>query len=389
MKRPASKPPRPVARAATPRRPALADGPALMRLRTRQLLLVARLGEEHHLGRAAAAMGISQPAATRLLHEMEDVLGARLFERGARGMSPTASGEVLVRYARQVLNDFGAARRELAAFAAGLHGSLRVGSVPSAMPDLVAPVLARFKMEHPRVAVAVTVATSDVIVPLLARGEADLVLGRLGESHGDDEFDAVPLLEEPHAVVLRNGHPLLQAQPAAGVAPGASLRQARARRASRGTPDRPVSERPDLRELARWPWVVQPPGSPQHGRFVALMREAGVQRRLDITETASTVATTALLASSDMLAVMPQSLAAHYARLGVLAVLPVALPMRVPAIHLVRRRAREPSPTVAAFVERVVQHARSLGQATWQGTGPPSPGGGNLSRTSGPRGFVA
>ncbi|MFO1295143.1 MAG: LysR family transcriptional regulator [Rubrivivax sp.] len=118
--------------AATGKRKPLADGPALMRLRTRQLLLAAALGRERHLGRAAAELGISQPAATRLLQELEETLGARLFERNARGMTPTPAGEVLVRYARQVLNDFGAARRELAALAAGLHGTLRVGSVPSA-----------------------------------------------------------------------------------------------------------------------------------------------------------------------------------------------------------------------------------------------------------------
>ena len=103
-----------------------ADEPAWLRLRTRQLLLVARLGDERHLGRAAAAMGISQPAATRLLQELEDTLGAPLFTRGARGMQPTPGGEVLLRYARQLLNDLGATRRELAALAAGLHGTLRV-----------------------------------------------------------------------------------------------------------------------------------------------------------------------------------------------------------------------------------------------------------------------
>lgn len=311
----------------------MADGPALLRLRTRQLLLVARLGEELHLGRAAAGMGISQPAATRLLREMELLLGSTLFERGPRGMLPTASGQVLLRYARQVLNEFSATRRELAALAAGLDGALRVGSVPSAMPQLVAPVLARFKAAHPRVAVAVTVATSDIIVPQLARGEADVVLGRVREAHDDAEFDAEPVLEEPQRVVLRRDHPLLATGTGAGLA---------------------------LRELAAWPWVVQPPGSPQHGRFESMMREAGAQRRLDITETASTVATTALLEASDMLAVMPQSLAAHYARLGVLAMLPIDLSMRVPAIHLIHRRGREPSPAVLAFVAEVLRQATLL-----------------------------
>jgi DNA-binding transcriptional LysR family regulator len=311
-------------RSPTPRRTPLADEPAWLRLRTRQLLLVAHLGREGHLGRAAAAMGISQPAATRLLQEMEDTLGSTLFARGARGMQATAGGEVLLRYARQVLNDFGTARRELAALAAGLHGTLRIGSVPSALPPLVAPMLAQFKQRHARVAVTIEVATSDVMLVQLGRGEVDLMLGRLLEGHHDDEHEAVPVIDEPQVVVARRDHPLHDS---------AAL---------------------TLKELGRWPWVVQPPGSPQAGRFAAMMREAGVHRRLDITETASTIATTALLEASDMLAVMPESLAAHYGRLGTLRTLPLPLPLRVPDVHLVWRRARELSAPAAAFRDMVL-----------------------------------
>ncbi len=316
------------------RRPPITDHALLLRLRTRQLLLAAALGRERHLGRAAAALGVSQPAATRLLQELESALAARLFERSARGMAPTPAGEAVVRYARQVLNDFGATRRELAALAAGLHGTLRVGSVPSALPALLAPVLAGFKARHPRVAVAVEVATSDVMLAQLGRGEVELMLGRLLESHHDDEHEAVPVIDEPQVAVARTGHPL-HAADAGG-------------------------EMVALKELGRWPWVVQPPGSPQAGRFGAMMREAGVHRRIDITETASTVATTALLEASDMLAVMPASLAAHYARLGVLRTLPLTLPLRVPDIQLVWRRGRELSPAAEAFRAEVQARAASM-----------------------------
>ncbi|MBL8341534.1 MAG: LysR family transcriptional regulator [Rubrivivax sp.] len=319
----------------------------MMRLRTRQLLLAAALGRERHLGRAAAELGISQPAATRLLQELEETLGARLFERNARGMAPTAAGEVLVRYARQMLNDFGATRRELAALAAGLHGTLRVGSVPSALPPLLAPALARFKAQHARVAVAIEVDTSDVMLQRLARGEVELMLGRLVEGHHDDEHEAVPVLDEPQVAVARAAHPLL-AEGGAGSGTVSGRGSGTGAHAPQG---------PSLRELARWPWVVQPPGSPQAGRFMAMMREAGVHRRIDVTETASTVATTALLEASDMLAVMPASLAAHYASLGVLRTLPLALPLRVPDIQLVWRRSREFSAPAAAFREVVLAQA--------------------------------
>lgn len=306
----------------------LPDPALLMRLRTRQLLLVAQLGLAANLGRAAAALGISQPAATKLLQQTEDALGQTLFTRLARGMQPTPAGEVLIRFAQQLLTDFGAARAEMQALTRGLSGLLRVGSVPGAMPGLLAPALVAWQRDHPRVAVTVVVDTSDRMLAQLARGEVDLVLGRLSEGFHDDDYDSRALLTEPQVLVLRRGHPLLAA-----------------------------AEPPTLRELSRQTWVLQPPGSPQRRRFEALLHEAGIHRRLDITETASTVATTALLAMSDRLAVMPASLARHYAALGVLAELPFTLPLTVPSVHLITRRQRAPSPAAASFAEALVAMA--------------------------------
>ena len=297
----------------------ITDAALLLRLRTRQLLLLEALGRENNLGRAAAGLGMSQPAATKLLQQVEEAVGARLFTRLARGMEPTPSGEVLVRYARQALVDFGFAREQIAALRSGLRGRLRLGTVPGALPQLLAPALAEFKRQHPRVAVSVLVETSDVMIALLERGEVDLVLGRPTERHSDEELDIQPLLAEPQVAVVRTGHPLLS--------------QARLA----------------LEDLVRWPWVLQPPGSPQRSRFESALREAGLHSRLDITETASTVATTVLLEASDMAAIMPASLAAHYARLGVLQVVPLELPLRVPSIHLITRRHRELSPAAQGF----------------------------------------
>lgn len=304
------------------------DPALLLRLRTRQLLLLAQLGQTAHLGRAAVALGISQPAATKLLQQAEDALGQALFTRLARGMQPTAAGEVLIRFAQQLLTDFGAARAEMQALRSGLHGVLRVGSVPGALPDLLAPALLAYQQGSPRVAVSVVVDTSDRMLAQLARGEVDLVLGRLSEGFHDDDYDSRPLLDEPQVVVARRGHPLLA-----------------------------LTKPPTLRELSRQAWILQPPGSPQRSRFEALLRQAGIHARLAITETASTVATTALLALGDQLAVMPASLARHYAQLGVLEVLLAEVPLGVPQVHLITRRQRVPSPAAAAFVEQLLSRS--------------------------------
>jgi DNA-binding transcriptional LysR family regulator len=105
-----------------------------------------------------------------------------------------------------------------------------------------------------------------------------------------------------------------------------------------------------------------------------MMREAGIHHRIDITETASTVATTALLETSDMLAVMPTSLAQHYARLGLLREIPLALPMQVPMICLVSRRDPPLSPAAQTLRDRILSQA-SRQQSTWPSQpGEPKPG---------------
>ena len=301
----------------------LPDHTLLLRLKTRQLLLLAALDTHRNLGRAATAMHMSQPAATKLLQQVEDSMGVPLFIRQARGMAPTAAGEVLVRYAKQVLTDFGTARHEMAALQAGLSGVLRIGSVPGAVPELVAPSLIEYKRRHPKVAVSVMVETSNVMLAQLGRGEVDLMLGRLTPGNDAEAFDCTQLLGESQVVVARTGHPVF------------------------------LNAAPSLAELLGWPWILQPAGSPQRGHFESALHQAGLHPRLDITETASTIVITALLEISDMLAVMPLSQANHYARHGLLRVVPLDLPVHVPPIYLVTRRDRMLSPAALAYVEQL------------------------------------
>ncbi|HSV55181.1 MAG TPA: LysR substrate-binding domain-containing protein [Burkholderiaceae bacterium] len=295
------------------------DASLLLRVRTRQLMLLALLDTQRNLGRAAAAMNISQPAATKLLLQLEDAMGERLFERSARGMEPTSHGEVLIRYAKRVLTDFGSAREEMQALRSGLHGALRIGCVPGAVTELLAPALLEYRHRHPHVAVSVMVETSDVMLAQLVRGDVDLILGRLTEGHSADELSCIPLLNESLVVVVRAGHPVF------------------------------ALAAPTLQDLSAYAWILQPPGAPQRMRFEASLREAGIAARLSIVETASAIVTTALLEISDMAAVMPASLAAHYTRLGVLSVVPLNLPVRVPPICLITRVDRELTPAALHF----------------------------------------
>src|SRR5437762_2659974 len=99
------------------------------RLKTRQLLLLVALAEEGNIHRAAQVLNMTQPAASKLLKDLEDVLEVPLFERLPRGMRPTWYGETMIRHARVALSSLNQAHDELEAIKAGRYGQVSVGAI--------------------------------------------------------------------------------------------------------------------------------------------------------------------------------------------------------------------------------------------------------------------
>jgi DNA-binding transcriptional LysR family regulator len=303
----------------------------LGRLRARHLALVVALDTHRSLRRAAAEIALTQPAATKLLHDLEDALGAPLFDRHAWGMSPTPYGETLVRHARGMLNDLAQAQSEIAAQRAGALGSLRVGGVTGSVPRFVAPAIGALRSAHPRVRVYALVNTSEVLVGALRRGELDVAVA---PRPPDDELAGLEtraLADEPLTVVARAGHPLGR--------------------------KRSVS----LAATNSLTWIVPPAGSPLRRDFDAIHAAAGARPPTDLIETVSIVATLALLQSSEALSLLPEGLARHYEAPGMLARLKVPLPGAGTRYEVMTRASRALAPAAQAFVDALMRLARGQG----------------------------
>lgn len=309
---------------ATPATPSPPTPPAnlfrRLRIKSRQVMLLDALDEHRNLRRAAAAIHTTQPAATALLQQLEEGLGVLLFERHARGMEPTVYGEVMIRYARGVLHDFAHAGDEMAALAAGASGLVRIGSVMGATPVLLTQGLARFKAGNPRMRVSLQVDTSDLLMPALLRGDVDVVLGRLPDQFYDEDLEIEQLEGEPMSVVARPGHPLF------GLA------------------------KVTLADLVAQTWILHPLGSPMRRRVEQALQHASLSAPPDIVETSSILATTSLLEASDMISVVPLDVAQHYANYGLVAILPVELPMPMANLGIITRRKKDLSPAVKGFL---------------------------------------
>lgn len=289
-------------------------------LKTRQLVLLVELGRHGSILHAAQAAGLTQPAASKLLGELEHALGVALFERLPRGVAPTWYGEVLIRRAGAALAEMDAAHQEVMELMSGLAGRVAVGTVMTPAASLLPEAVRLLKSRHARVQVAITVDTSKLLINQLRAGELDLVIGRILDSDSAAELNFEPLTDEPHSLIARAGHPLAQ--------------------------DPTLC----LEQLQRLGWILPPSGSILRDRLTALFLSQGLDQPAEIVETLSLPVITNLLASTDMVVALPEELVRTYLQAGLLCVLPFELGVRMDHYGIVTRKQHHLSPGAEAML---------------------------------------
>jgi LysR family pca operon transcriptional activator len=174
------------------------------------LLRVADALDVHgSLLKASSALGIGQPALSRSLQELEEVVGTRLFERHARGVRPTEPGVIVIRLARRVLAELRRADEELDAVGTAEGGVVSVGVLPVAAVGVLPGALIRLKARHPAIRVQLRQGRMEELLPLLAAREIEMVVGRLYAPALPDGFPREALWEEPISILARADHPIL------------------------------------------------------------------------------------------------------------------------------------------------------------------------------------
>ncbi len=124
----------------------------ISRLRLKQLRLLIALDEFGSLHKAAESVAITQPGATKALHEIESTLGSTLFERTTKGLTPNDLGRCVIRYARLIHTDVAHLREEMLGIMQGHGGRLSVGVIMGAVPGAIArqaaAVIGRNRRRH-------------------------------------------------------------------------------------------------------------------------------------------------------------------------------------------------------------------------------------------------
>jgi len=177
-------------------------------LKLSHLRLLAALLETGQLGLAADRMAIAQPAASRLLAEVERIAGQPVHLRTGRGLTLTPMGQALAHRATRVVTELRDAEREVAEIAGGQSGHVRIGSVTGPALDRVLPALRTARLALPAVTAEVVVAPSDLLAQQLLSGRLDFAIGRMPDGMAGDLTLSRPMGDEPVALMVRRGHRL-------------------------------------------------------------------------------------------------------------------------------------------------------------------------------------
>jgi DNA-binding transcriptional LysR family regulator len=279
----------------------------LNRLRMRQIALILAIDEGRTLRSAAVQLGMTQPAATKMLHELELALGQPLFDRVGRGLKLNAAGARVTGYFRSIRGSMEAMNRELAELRLGSAGKFSVGSIMAASPGRLSEALLGLKALFPLLAIEIAVDTSDRLLAQLREGVLEVVIGRLvGQPQFESRF--VPIVDEGLAVVVGNDHPLA------------------------------CRRRVEFEALLDHPWILQPPGSPMRDVIDHEFRDHDAVLPQGLIETGSILTTINLIRRSHLVAVIPETVARRDAEHGVLHIVPYRIRQKLAAYGSIVRK---------------------------------------------------
>ena len=158
--------------------------------------------------RAAEALDLTQPAVSMQLRQLEEAVGTGLFDKQARPMQLTPSGQVLLRHARAILAEVRIAEDAVMALAAGCKGLLHLGMVTPA--NYFAPQLVQLlRRRHPELQLDVRIDKRDALLAQLAEYRLDLAI--TGYPPAESDVEATTFARHPHVLIAAADHPLASA----------------------------------------------------------------------------------------------------------------------------------------------------------------------------------
>nr|WP_314578098.1 LysR substrate-binding domain-containing protein [uncultured Pseudomonas sp.] len=309
----------------------------IRRLRMQHLQLLISLAETGSVTEAARATFTTQPALSKWLKELEDDVGAPLFDRHARGLTATAQGLMLLGHARRVLSEMDRAQQNLRAMQDGSSYRVAIGTSPASAPNLVPAAIMQFLLRHPSAQVELQEGTMDELLERLELGQLDLVVGRLDAYSPRPSLQSEQLYDEAMRVICRPGHPLTQ-------------------KINVGWED-----------LQSYDWIIWPKSTPIRIKLDMALTRAGQRPLPNRIESSSLIGNLWLLQYSDMLSIASDRVADHFTRRRL--VVPLSFELNaIGSLGMCWRDEPHPDPSLPHLLESI--RAAAASQSLSQVIGP-------------------
>ncbi|WP_077048012.1 LysR family transcriptional regulator [Pseudomonas sp. KK4] len=159
----------------------------------------------------AARSHLSLAAASARIRAMEASLGIDFLERGRRGVTPTPAGKALAQHARTLLQHAERMQQDLAEYAKGVKGQIRLLSNTTALTEYLPELLADFLCQHPNLDIDLQELPSARITHALRQGAADL--GIVSNAVDTHTLDTLPFRDDPLVLIMPPDHPLASGEP--------------------------------------------------------------------------------------------------------------------------------------------------------------------------------
>lgn len=295
-------------------------------IRIAHLKLIVALDDYGQISAAASVLNISQPAASRMVSEIESILEANLYERLSRGVALTQFGKAFAGRARTILLELREAAREMSDLRSGAGGSVFIGAVTTPAVQIIIPAVRKVRAAYPRIQINLQVETSTELAKDLIASRLDFMLARIPDDMNMRLFDAREVGVERACLVVRRQHPL------AG------------------------KHSVSLSDLVDFEWVMQPSGSLLNRTVERLFLAAGIALPDRIFSTSSLLMTMMMVQETDAIAPIAYEVAAPYAEGHgdkSLVILPLEEAINVQPFSLITLRGRQLSPAAQTMFQAV------------------------------------
>lgn len=296
----------------------------------RRLVVFVKLAEARHMPTVAKALGVSQPAVSGSINDLESSLGVTLFKRTSKGMIATEEGELLTFRVKRALAELRHVEADIAGLRGTTEGRVVIGALPLSRTFILPRAISNVLAQHPRLRFSTVEGPFDTLAAALRAGDIDFILGALRPPDYARDLKGEPLLTDRMSVVVRDGHPLTHL--------------------AKVTMD----------HLMNAKWVLSSHGTPARTLFDLSFSAKDLVPPIEAVETSDLAILRGLLLHSDMVAaISPQQL--HYEiQAGVLKVLDINLSNTSRVIGITQRIESHASPGALALMEAIRRIAAEM-----------------------------